>query len=87
MVGPNEKMFRGVKNLLFGWTEIPKSIVSTTKESNPIVGLTLGTLKGVRRAFPKTVSGIADVVTFPVGGYKEPLINPSPLNGEGSTAK
>ena len=79
LAGPNEKMSRGVKNALFGWTEIPKTIISTTKESNPIIGITIGTLKGIAKAFPRTVSGIADVVTFPVGDYKKPLINPDPL--------
>ncbi|MFC1577055.1 exosortase system-associated protein, TIGR04073 family [Candidatus Omnitrophota bacterium] len=79
LVGPNEKMMRGAKNLFFGWTEIPKCIVSTTNESNPIKGLFFGSLKGLRKAFPKTVSGAADVLTFPVGGYEKPVISPDPL--------
>ena len=34
--GTSDKIERGVTRLLLGWTEIPKSIVSTTKESrNP----------------------------------------------------
>jgi putative exosortase-associated protein (TIGR04073 family) len=79
LAGPNKKMMRGIKNFLFGWTEIPKTIVSKTKESNPLLGITVGTLKGITKAFPKTVSGIADVATFPVGGYDDPLIEPGPL--------
>jgi len=83
LIGPNKKLFRGVKNALFGWTEIPKSMISTTNEyKNPIIGLTLGTLRGIGKAFPKTASGLADVVTFPVGDYDKPLIKTEPLAKE-----
>ena len=34
--GPIQKAERGFMNAVFGWTEIPKRIVDTTKESNPI---------------------------------------------------
>ncbi len=74
--GPIQKAERGFSNALFGWTEIPKSIVDRTKESNPIKGLILGTLQGVCKAFARTVSGIADVATFPIAGYDKPAIIP-----------
>jgi putative exosortase-associated protein (TIGR04073 family) len=82
---PGIKAERGVKNILFGWTDIPKSIIDVTRDSkNPLWGLTGGTLKGVGKAFPRTISGIADVVTFPFSPkdkpYEQPLVRPDELN-------
>ena len=77
---PGMKAERGIKNMLFGWTDIPKSIIQVTRDSkNPIWGLTGGTLKGIGKAFPRTVSGIADVVSFPIGDYDKLPIHPDEL--------
>ncbi|MDD5495553.1 MAG: exosortase system-associated protein, TIGR04073 family [Candidatus Omnitrophica bacterium] len=81
--GAGIKAERGVKNILFGWTEIPKSIIQVSRDTkNPIWGITAGTFKGVGKAFPRTVSGIADVATFPLaaGDYNKPLVKPDELN-------
>ena len=62
-----DKAARGIKDILLGWTDIPKSIIEVTRDSgNPVLGLTGGTLKGVGKAFPRTVSGISDVLTSPI---------------------
>lgn len=80
---PGMKAERGVKNILFGWTEIPKSIIQVTRDSkNPIWGLTAGTFKGVGKAFPRTVSGIADVVSFPIGDYDKLPVKPDELKAK-----
>ncbi len=71
------KMTRGCKNLGLGWTEIPKQIIDTSKQSNVIAGVTVGLVKGVLQAFARTVSGAVDVVTFPVGAYDRPALKPS----------
>ena len=77
---PGMKAERGIKNILFGWTDIPKSIIQVTRDSkNPIWGITAGTLKGVGKAFPRTVSGVADVVSFPMGDYDKMPIHPDEL--------
>ena len=79
--GAGMKLERGVKNILFGWTDIPKSIIQVTKDSkNPIWGITAGTLKGVGKAFPRTVSGAADVISFPIGDYEKLPIKPDEIN-------
>jgi len=75
--GRTAKLTRGAKNLGLGWTELPKSIVDTTKGSNVIAGLTVGTLKGVAQAVARTVSGAVDVVTFPMAPNEKPLVKPS----------
>lgn len=74
---PGMKAERGVKNILFGWTDIPRSIIQVTRDSkNPIWGLTAGTLKGIGKAVPRTVSGVADVVSFPIGDYDKMPVKP-----------
>lgn len=74
---PGMKAERGVKNILFGWTEIPKSIIQVTKDSkNPLWGITGGTLKGIGKAVPRTVSGAADVISFPMGDYDKMPVKP-----------
>ena len=75
-----EKAERGVRNMLFGWTDVPRSIIQVTQESdNPFWGITAGTFKGLGKALPRTVSGVADTITFPLeiercyeAPYKQP---------------
>jgi putative exosortase-associated protein (TIGR04073 family) len=75
------KAERGVKNILFGWTDIPRSIAEVTTDSgNPIWGLAAGTFKGIGTAFPRTVSGISDVVMSPVANCDELPVKPGELN-------
>ncbi|MFH0732942.1 MAG: exosortase system-associated protein, TIGR04073 family [Candidatus Omnitrophota bacterium] len=72
------KLDRGPKNIALGWTEVPNSIVNVTKETdNPLLGITVGLLKGVLNAFARTASGVWDTATFPVNSQGEkPAIKP-----------
>lgn len=79
--GVTTKLERGVKNLALGWTEIPKNIVDTSKKKNALVGVTVGTVKGVLQAFARTISGAFDVVTFPAGNYDRPAVKPAMMSG------
>ncbi|MFH1305291.1 MAG: exosortase system-associated protein, TIGR04073 family [Candidatus Omnitrophota bacterium] len=72
--GPVEKAERGLTNVLLGWTEIPGKVISLTKKTNPVQGLVFGVFQGTCNAFVRTVSGVADVVTFPIGRYDKPVI-------------
>ncbi|MFH1665056.1 MAG: exosortase system-associated protein, TIGR04073 family [Candidatus Omnitrophota bacterium] len=74
--GPIQKAERGFNNALFGWTELPKRIVDETKASNPIKGLLLGTFQGTCKAFARTVSGLSEIATFPIGRYDKPAVLP-----------
>lgn len=61
-----------LRNALLGWLEIPAAIIEVTNSTkNPLVGLTAGTIKGIVRAFPKTVSGAAATVTPGTSGPKQ----------------
>ncbi len=74
--GPIQKAERGFNNAVFGWTEIPKRIVDKTKESNPIKGVLLGLWQGSCKAFARTVSGVSELATFPIGRYDKPAVLP-----------
>jgi putative exosortase-associated protein (TIGR04073 family) len=78
--GAMEKAGRGLKNLCLGWTDIPMSIYQVTNDSkNPALGLTAGAWDGFKKAFPRTISGLVDVVTFPIPDYKKSPVKPDPL--------
>lgn len=75
--GPKEPAARdtgtNIKDIMFGWTEIPKSVVQVTKETrNPLWGLTVGTLKGIGKAFPRTVSAVSQATSAPQGDTGKP---------------
>ena len=70
-----DKAARGAKNVLFGWTELPKRIVDITKETNnPVWGVLAGTFQGTLKSVARTASGVSDVVTAPVMPEKDPLM-------------
>lgn len=73
-----KKLIRGVGNILTGWVEIPKNIYDESVNSNVLVGLTWGTLKGCGWTVIRTVTGAYETVTFPFpipDGYK-PIVEP-----------
>jgi len=59
-----KKLGRGLVNIVTGWIEIPKNIYDTAVESNPLLGITFGTLKGAGMAIVRTGAGAYDVATF-----------------------
>ncbi len=72
-----EKAERGVKNILLGWTELPKRIIDVTRETkNPIWGVFVGTYEGALKAAGRTISGVVDVVTAPINPEGKPLFPP-----------
>ena len=62
---PAKKLGRGIANILTGWVEIPKNIYNTSIESNPLVGLTVGTAKGIGMSIVRTGAGVYELITFP----------------------
>lgn len=71
-----EKAARGVKNILLGWTELPKRIIDITKETNPIWGLFVGLYEGSLKAAGRTFSGVVDLLTAPIDPEGEPFFPP-----------
>ncbi|MFH1856317.1 MAG: exosortase system-associated protein, TIGR04073 family [Candidatus Omnitrophota bacterium] len=72
------KLGRGIVNTATGWLEVPKRIYNTAKDENVMVGITVGTAKGIGWGVTRTAVGIYEVVTFPFPiptGYKQ-IIDP-----------
>jgi putative exosortase-associated protein (TIGR04073 family) len=64
--GVGDKLAAGSSNLVLGWLEIPKNMINTSNEYNIALGLTGGLVKGALHTIGRTVSGLFDVVTFPL---------------------
>ncbi len=72
------KLGRGFANLLFGIVELPNQITKATSEHGGAGGVTYGIGKGFARWIGREVTGVYEVVTFPVPfpkGYK-PIMMP-----------
>jgi putative exosortase-associated protein (TIGR04073 family) len=77
------KLGRGLVNTATGWLEVPKKVYDTSKDENVLVGITVGTAKGVGWGIARTAVGIYEIVTFPFPipeGY-EPIIEPEYVFG------
>jgi putative exosortase-associated protein (TIGR04073 family) len=66
-----EKLGEGVEEAATGWTEVPKQMAETTEETNPIEGLTVGTIKGAGDAVVKTTEGTIKAATFYIPDKEE----------------
>ncbi len=58
------KFGRGLANAATGWLEVPKNMINTSKESNVLVGLTWGTIKGALHTVGRTTVGALELATF-----------------------
>ena len=58
------KFTRGLANAATGWGEIPKNIALETNNSNALVGITYGTVKGAFQTVGRTVIGALELGTF-----------------------
>jgi putative exosortase-associated protein (TIGR04073 family) len=82
------KLGRGIANVLTGWMEIPKEIAEAWRETDPITGLIVGTIKGVGYTIVRVVAGVYEILTFPMPFPEnyEPIIEPEfvlpPIFGE-----
>jgi putative exosortase-associated protein (TIGR04073 family) len=72
------KLGRGLVNVLTGWLEVPKQIAKSIRETDPASGTCIGLCKGVAWTWARTMTGVYEVVTFPVPTPKnyEAIIEP-----------
>jgi putative exosortase-associated protein (TIGR04073 family) len=61
---PQDKLGRGVHNVMFGWAEVPGQIHKTDIAKGPAAGVSLGAVKGVTSGIGRTLVGIFETVTF-----------------------
>ncbi len=59
-----DKFGRGFANTATGWIELPKNIVNTSKDSNVLVGITWGLIKGALHTVGRTAVGAFELATF-----------------------
>ena len=72
------KLGRGIANVLFGIVEVPNQVTQTTYDRGGAAGTTFGVGKGVMRWIGRELTGVYEIVTFPVPlphGYK-PIMKP-----------
>ncbi|MEQ8822119.1 MAG: exosortase system-associated protein, TIGR04073 family [Sumerlaeia bacterium] len=63
------KLWSGVSNCLFCWSEIPIEINSEIQSTDPFTGSVVGLGKGLYFTGQRLVLGVVDVVTFPIDVY------------------
>ena len=59
-----DKFSRGLANAATGWGEVPKNIVNESNRSNALLGVTLGSVKGVAHSVGRTAIGAVELGTF-----------------------
>jgi putative exosortase-associated protein (TIGR04073 family) len=69
--GPEQKLGRGMRNMteFARMGEITRSCEQTALWDGPEVGYTTGFLRGVNKSLVRTVTGVYEVVTFPIPSY------------------
>lgn len=60
-----DKLAVGFANMTMGMLELPKNVINHTSDSNILVGITLGTLRGSLHGVGRTLVGVADALTSP----------------------
>ena len=74
----SRKLGRGVANAGLGWIEIFKGMQDVGNESGMFAGATWGPIYGTMNAVRRTVVGVYETATFPIGGpnHFEPVLDP-----------
>ena len=70
------KLGRGLVNTATFWAEVPAEMAKVSKNSDPVLGCTLGVAQGTVNALIRGVTGVFDAVTFLVPPYDKPLMRP-----------
>ena len=78
VMGATRKLGRGLANTGLGWVELFKGVQSVSDEKGFWAGFTWGPLYGAANAIKRTGVGVAETLTFPVGGpdHYEPILEP-----------
>ena len=72
-----KKLGTGFANTVTGWIELPKNLINTTNDPDTLYvlwGVIGGAMKGTLHAAGRTMTGVIDVVTFPLP--TKPMIRP-----------
>lgn len=69
------KLASGLTNMSFGLVEIPKNMINTSNETNALLGVTGGLMKGTLHTVGRLLAGGLDFLTFPVPS--QPITHPT----------
>ena len=75
----DDKLMRGLLNVVSSPVEIARSIQMTSEETSLLEGWTVGLVKGLGTGILRLGAGLVDTVTFPFNfpdGQKGPLVHP-----------
>ena len=59
------KLGRGVANVVFGFTELPRTMMDVAQTNGSVAGATWGLAQGICSAAARILVGAAEIVTFP----------------------
>ena len=76
-----DKLYRGIVNMGTCALEVPKHIHKTSKEQNPLAGVTVGSVKGSGYALARGGVGCIETATFPFPKY-EAIMKPEFIFGK-----
>jgi len=78
------KLIRGAHNVIFGWIEIPKTIMNETVMVDPLTGFVTGFVQGTAKGIERTGVGAVEILTFWHEWPREyrPLIEPEYVWGD-----
>ena len=71
-VGTLARLGRGAKSMALAPLELPATIYRTSRRSNVVEGVALGTVKGLGNGLSRLSAGTLDVLTSPIPGATLP---------------
>ncbi|XHR28749.1 MAG: exosortase system-associated protein, TIGR04073 family [Chthoniobacteraceae bacterium] len=78
--GPTRKLGRGFSNVVYGWTEIPATMMQVNEKEGNNAAWGYGLVKGVGRSLFRFGTGWYEMLTFPVPAYKSSFRAPYEAN-------
>lgn len=60
------KLGSALSNIALGWLEVPRTVLATTNQVNLALGLSGGVVKGILQTMGRTLTGVVDLLSFPL---------------------
>ncbi len=70
------KLERGTVNMATFWMELPAGVAKVSRESNPVLGVTVGAVNGVFTSAIRGLTAMFDVATCMIPSYSKPVMKP-----------
>lgn len=73
---PISKGSAGFINATTSWSDVPYEVAKVSADDNILSGITFGFASGLAQGLTRGAAGVADMATFVVPPYNEPLMEP-----------